>query len=1702
MPKYIIKDQSGNKILSYSGDAPPDQSQVKKAIDSYYLIQAQKNYAKDFKASQSQASQLSETLEGMPPLTSEQFGLTPNPLPTGPDTYAGMLTPERAQAFEQVQAGKAKELDALVKQQEQMAGVGVGTLGKVEGLPEFSFEQLPQFQSDGVSQFKMTGMVSPEEDRARLMQEWEALPVGQDIVNPLVGRIRKTGGTKFQVINPNEKAGFLDNVGAGGQFVRNAITRGAIGLGGTLAGDQEVAAQMKEGLSADYEKYKEPLKESGKVAGAMASRTLPLLIPALRGAQIGIPALMGLNASGEIGAELIEGRELSPIEIALAGATAPIGFKNLAPGTGFVKGLAQRTGEGAFISGTNIVGQKIDAAIEGKPVEFNKGDLTNLAVGTAIGGIAGAGEGIANKGLQVLNKAKEPPPMANVATQNAANMAGDNNATQASLNQITTRPPAPPAQQSAEVFERALQQQDEAAEVQRALEVKEVNKKLQAQEASAQFRQTETQAQLLKEQLAQEQAIAQSIAERQAINEQRQLADIQAEAQAFPELQEGFPELSPQAQRMYDDYGRVTPGLLPILSSGAAGGVGGSIYGATQGETPEERAANALRYGGLGMVAAPALTAGVQALSRRLNQPRVARQFTGAMEPQMLDDIVPVAPGSLGQAPAVFRGVQEGLPSRGVPDIELYNITQDIPGHPAGSTISRRTLEANGYTVPQRDLAPTPTSLSSPIEEVSQATPEFLYRETYPTRTGETKTANYFQVDKTPENPRGVTVDDAALVERGYTAEQIQKMADDIIAGRGSPFIGGAQTGAILNPLQAISALNNRLRSPQSIASQVNPPVKLPETKPGTFVREGIENAIRNRDNPLELRQSLADNPDVIGARHSITDVVERMEQLDEAGLRAVLASTSVSDFDKLGAQATLFNRLNAQGRFKEAAPFMAEATKAMTPSAQIINYGKLFKNPEAYAEGINRELEEFGRTLSGKQYDEFTRLGQVDITAEDRFLKAKQEFGKAITVDTAKELNEARKALGPIKRELAQKTAAIIPKRAASLMAQRVKLGLLSIPTVTVGVAGNAVNLLTKELTQPVVAGIDALRSAMTGAPREIANAQTFDAWISGAKTFGRNFKELFTGAADESFALGRGTVGSTPLKDIAQAFGPAENFPVKIKDGVSYVPNRDRAMRLLRGVTGLAALDAPIGRLISLSDNPFREVRRMNLLEEQANLRGLTGDARAQFIENAPPSVQKQVEAEAADTVFAEDNFLTKQIDGAFKAIPKELRAKAKYAKNAGEKMQLEMAADAAELITVAQVPFTKFPVNYVGKAFTLGVPGFALGQALKSFLTGDIRKGEEFLRDAMLNAAGVGAALWLWDKGAVSAPPSTDPKQRTIDYAGLGAGKINISQIKRALSGEWKKGDPTFRSGDITRDLARIGPMAAPVLLTAKYLNKRDFTPPQKVGEEDSQTEALMSYLGGVPSFMLEQSPLTGARSFLQALADSDDENKLKSWLNNTTRAYVSGVLPATLDKLANYNSYPQLLDMRPEKADPIQMAKDIAAYKLQLIPKDSAVSRVTLWGKDIDVNKGINPFYKQFIDPFRTEKVDVEPFEVEVRKAYVDSKGNPDAYPSIPNNRLTIDGQTYKLDKKDAYLLAKERGTMYANRVKAITQNPKWAQLPPQAKVYVLKEIYNRVNTEHGMVIKASPQFRAKYDKPVSKSTKKLLQEEIRNQGVAR
>ena len=95
-------------------------------------------------------------------------------------------------------------------------------------------------------------------------------------------------------------------------------------------------------------------------------------------------------------------------------------------------------------------------------------------------------------------------------------------------------------------------------------------------------------------------------------------------------------------------------------------------------------------------------------------------------------DVVPVAarpisPAALPIAPAVFVGLQEGFGD--VPSFNLYNLTEDIPGHPAGSTVSQDTLEQAGFVAPpaveQPAVPATPiAAISQPLTPVTDALPQ------------------------------------------------------------------------------------------------------------------------------------------------------------------------------------------------------------------------------------------------------------------------------------------------------------------------------------------------------------------------------------------------------------------------------------------------------------------------------------------------------------------------------------------------------------------------------------------------------------------------------------------------------------------------------------------------------------------------------------------------------------------------------------------------------------------------------------------------------------------------------------------------------------------------------------------------------------------------------------------------------------------
>lgn len=65
----------------------------------------------------------------------------------------------------------------------------------------------------------------------------------------------------------------------------------------------------------------------------------------------------------------------------------------------------------------------------------------------------------------------------------------------------------------------------------------------------------------------------------------------------------------------------------------------------------------------------------------------------------------PTPGGGPRRAPATWLGYQESIAGLA---LELYQLTDAIPGHPKGSTVSRETLEREGFSLSVVSRVQTP----------------------------------------------------------------------------------------------------------------------------------------------------------------------------------------------------------------------------------------------------------------------------------------------------------------------------------------------------------------------------------------------------------------------------------------------------------------------------------------------------------------------------------------------------------------------------------------------------------------------------------------------------------------------------------------------------------------------------------------------------------------------------------------------------------------------------------------------------------------------------------------------------------------------------------------------------------------------------------------------------------------------------------
>lgn len=95
-----------------------------------------------------------------------------------------------------------------------------------------------------------------------------------------------------------------------------------------------------------------------------------------------------------------------------------------------------------------------------------------------------------------------------------------------------------------------------------------------------------------------------------------------------------------------------------------------------------------------------------------------------ALQPQPVAPLTP-AGDPRPPAPVVYVGMQEGLPAANgrpaIPGFEIFNLTQDIPGHSKGSTVTRETLEKAGFAVPPVPAEPAAAAPGAPMPPADAA---------------------------------------------------------------------------------------------------------------------------------------------------------------------------------------------------------------------------------------------------------------------------------------------------------------------------------------------------------------------------------------------------------------------------------------------------------------------------------------------------------------------------------------------------------------------------------------------------------------------------------------------------------------------------------------------------------------------------------------------------------------------------------------------------------------------------------------------------------------------------------------------------------------------------------------------------------------------------------------------------------------------
>lgn len=814
--------------------------------------------------------------------------------------------------------------------------------------------------------------------------------------------------------------------------------------------------------------------------------------------------------------------------------------------------------------------------------------------------------------------------------------------------------------------------------------------------------------------------------------------------------------------------------------------------------------------------------------------------------------------------------------------------------------------------------------------------------------------------------------------------------------------------------------------------AESRPPQETPSTT--TFPTEGenvkmrksAERATTSPDIPEPVQEVIKTAPESFYRQQSMKRVEETVSEMSEGDLAAVPRDSNLYTAARLEQAGRLFK----EGKNDAGYEVFVELEKEGTRLGQLINQFKLLKGtrPEEVVRVIDKTLEKAGKdSLNPKQREEAIKKSEQSKTADTQLDAATEEWAKNPTPENAAKAEKSLLDAHEAGMELQRFVSKYQPRSTPAILKSILQGNLLTPISQARNIVGNMSFSPLRAGTRAAATGFDVLNNYLTKSPRTMT-VQPIRGTAEVVKGFGRGVKQIpdifLRGTGDT--IKGETRAGLHPIKAWINQFAKNPEMPTT----GGKITLQDRLNLAIEGTFGVPA-EAML-RGLGAGDVPFREAARARATATELSLANVPKDQWS--------FAQKFPELFLNDTALA--RIQSETLRAVFQQPSKTLNLVTNWIRGKGDWFDLAVA-------TVA--PYKLTPWNIIGEILSYN-PLIAAARSVHSSKLKNPREARlnagKFVVGSMLTAAG----WWLYKSGLMS--PSLDQrdesqKARVLSGEVMPPNHINLSGLKRAMNG----GDPAFKAGDETADVFSAGGLAGSMFYMTANIG-RDFERKPEVADSEIWGAILRQSTLEQARFGMNQSFLSGVEGLLSAVREGNTDNYVRQWGNTV----ASIPLPNSLTVMSRASR-----EYKPDFREDTfrKQMENVVRNKLGVANMDDYLPlKRGLWGEPmLETPEGRNAIMYHFFDVFKNKQVTSDPVPLELFRLWRKT-GDTRVIPSLPDEVMTVNRQTYPLNAEQQSRYAELVGQSRRQIVDAVVVNPQFHKLSDEDKITLLDRVYRK------------------------------------------